>query len=562
MHSLLIGFACLVGASSVYLFQVIRKRLRQCDIDQSPLPPGPKGKPLIGNLFDIPLVDTAKVFAEWRSLYGDVIYLEALHQRVLVLNSFEAANELLSRRSLIYSDRPILVMLGGLMGLDQSFPLLGYCAAWKYQRKLVHFALNAVAVKKYSTLQANAVELFLDSLIDSPSDFISQLRLASGRIGLSITYGVPVKSPESMKFLAELEIMMATIGKGMMPGACLVDLLPWLRYIPSWVPFNHIHAIATEGHARLLRVVGRPFEYVKQQISSGLPNMSFTATCLQLEGSSEMEHHVRWAAGSMYGAGGETTRFQCLNQICHSDYLEIQTMGAILSFIFAMALYPDIQKKIKTELDRVVGYGQLPTLDHRSCLPYVNAAIKEMMRWDPLIPLCLPHYTSDKDTYQGFHVPKGTIVLPNIWAISRDEISGIPPETFAPERFLDTCVEKTAIDPYTYAFGFGRRICPGRFLADNSIFLFVTGLMATFNISPALEPDERHTLLLGTPFRQGLVRFPESFRVCILPRSEKIAAELKTRAREISQGECHCQRRRAGGYSCLQLYRYVIGVFV
>ncbi|KAG0699929.1 cytochrome P450 [Suillus ampliporus] len=517
MHSLLIGFACLVGASSVYLFQVICKRLRQCDIDQPPLPPGPKGKPLVGNLFDIPLVDTAKVFAEWRSLYGDVIYLEALHQRILVLNSFEAANELLSKRSLIYSDRPKLVMLGRLMGLDQSFPLLGYCAPWKYQRKLVHFALNAVAVKKYGTLQENVVELFLDSLIDSPSDFISQLRLASGRIGLSITYGVPIKSPESTKFLAELEIMMATIGEGMMPGAYPVELLPWLRYIPSWAPFNHIHAFAAEGHARLLRVVGRPFEYVKQQISSGSPNMSFTATCLELEGDSELEHHVRWAAGSMYGASGETTT------------------GTILSFIFAMALYPDIQKKIKAELDCVVGYGQLPTLDHRSRLPYVDAVIKETLRWDPLVPLCLPHYTSDKDIYQGFHVPKGTIVLPNIWAISRDEISGIPPETFAPERFLDTCVEKTAIDPYTYTFGFGRRICPGRFLADNSIFLFVTGLMAAFNISPAVEPDGRHTLLLGTQFRQGLVRFPESFRVCMLPRSEKIAAELKTRAREISQ---------------------------
>lgn len=74
MYSKLIGFACLAGAFAVYLGQVIRKRLRQCepkDIHQFiPLPPGPKKMPIIGNLFDIPLVDMAKVFAEWKSLYG------------------------------------------------------------------------------------------------------------------------------------------------------------------------------------------------------------------------------------------------------------------------------------------------------------------------------------------------------------------------------------------------------------------------------------------------------------------------------------------------------------
>ncbi|OAX34008.1 cytochrome P450 [Rhizopogon vinicolor AM-OR11-026] len=515
MYSLLMGFACLASASSVYY--LIRKRFAQCEpkgTHQPPLPPGPKGKPLIGNLFDIPLVDTAKVFAEWRSLYGDIIYLEALHQRILVLGSFEAANELLAKKSTIYSDRPGLVMLGELMGLDQSFPLLGYCAGWKHQRKLAHLALNSDAIKGYAALQEEAVGLFLDSLVDNPNDFASQLRLASGRIVLSMTYGVPIKSPESINFIAELEIMMEIIGRGMMPGAYLVDMLPWLKRIPSWVPFNNINYIATEGRTRLLRVVGLPFEYVRQRVSTGSANTSFTATCLELEGATEIEHHIRWSAGSMYGAGSETT------------------MGTILSFILAMALYPDVQKKIRMELDRIIGHSELPTSDDRSRLPYVNAAIKETLRWNPVVPLCLPHYTSDEDIHQGFRVPKGTIVLPNIWAMSRDNISGIAPDKFAPERFLDTCVENTALDPYSYAFGFGKRICPGRFFADNSIFLFVTGLIASFVISPA-GPDERHTLL-ETPFRHGLMRFPESFQVCILPRSKQVATELKERAKDKS----------------------------
>ncbi|KAG1854622.1 cytochrome P450 [Suillus subluteus] len=446
----LLGFACLAGASGVYLCQIIRKRLGQYEPKDThqfiPLPPGPKQLPIIGNLFDIPLVDTAKAFAEWKSLYGDIIYLKALDQRIMVLNSFEHANELLSKKS--YSDRPVPIMLGRAHG-----PWPGrYCAAWKHQRKLAHLALNAGAIQGYENLQAEAVMLFLDSLIENPSDFMSQLRLAAGRIVLSMTYGVPVKSPESMNFIEELEIMMDTIGKGMMPGAYLVDTLPWLRYIPSWVPFNNIHAIATEGRTRLLRVVGLPFEYVKQQVSSSSPNVSFTATCLQIEGAADMEHHIR--------------------------------------------------TKIRMELDRVVGHGQLPTLDDRSRLPYVNAAIKETMRWNPVVPLCLPHFTSKEDVYQGFRVAKGNNCFSEyliLRAMSRDNISGISPDEFAPERFLDACVEKTALDPYSYAFGFGRR-----FLADNSIFLFVTGLVSTFIISPAVGSDGKHSLLM-TPFRQGLM---------------------------------------------------------
>lgn len=83
-----------------------------------------------------------------------------------------------------------------------------------------------------------------------------------------------------------------------------------VRHIPSWIPFNNIHTVATEGRMRLLRVIGLPFEYVKQQLSSHSPNASFTATCLQVEDAADMEHHIRWAAGSMYG--GELKFFDLL----------------------------------------------------------------------------------------------------------------------------------------------------------------------------------------------------------------------------------------------------------
>ncbi|KAG2737945.1 hypothetical protein P692DRAFT_20851750 [Suillus brevipes Sb2] len=302
----------------------------------------------------------------------------------MVLNSFEHADELITKK--LYSDRPVPIILGELMGLGQV-------------------ALNPGTIKGYSSLQVEAVILFLDSFID------------------------------------ELEIMMENIGKGMMPGAYLVDTLPWLRHIPSWVPFNSIHTIATEGRTRLLHVIGLPFEYVKQQLASSSPNASFT------------------------------------------------TMGTIFTFLLAMALYPDIQTKIRMELDHVVGH--------------------ETMRWDPVVCFCLAHFTSKEDIYQGASIPLNQQASPLISskgsaAISRDSISGIPPEEFAPERFLDACVEKTALDPYSYAYG-GAWCCD-----DGFDVLMLTGL---FNIKAPQCGSSSHHGLLVTQGRVQCTGNPELLRI-------------------------------------------------
>ena len=62
------------------------------------------------------------------------------------------------------------------------------------------------------------------------------------------------------------------------------------------------------------------------------------------------------------------------------------------------------------------------------------------------------------------------------------------PMSFRPERFLDQNGRLRKLEPHedpsTIAFGFGRRICPGMFLADNSIFINIAAMLYVFNISP------------------------------------------------------------------------------
>ncbi|KAK7441011.1 hypothetical protein VKT23_016792 [Stygiomarasmius scandens] len=119
-----------------------------------------------------------------------------------------------------------------------------------------------------------------------------------------------------------------------------------------------------------------------------------------------------------------------------------------------MAQNPDVQRKAQEEIDAVVGPEQLPTLSGRGRLPYVEAVIKEVLRWRPAVPLGIPRRVGSDDMYEGYRIPSDSIIISNVWAISRDVNPKYPASEFIPERFLD---ENPLVDPASYVFGFGRR---------------------------------------------------------------------------------------------------------
>ena len=132
------------------------------------------------------------------------------------------------------------------------------------------------------------------------------------------------------------------------------------------------------------------------------------------------------------------------------------------TFFLAMSLHTDVQKKAQAELDAVVGRDRLPDLGDREKLPYMNAIFKEILRWRPIGPSGLPHAAIDDDEYGGYFVPKGAIMLPNIWSMNMDPDVFDHPETFDPQRYVD--------DPNLplHTFGFGRRSVPSLLLAVKS----------------------------------------------------------------------------------------------
>lgn len=84
-----------------------------------------------------------------------------------------------------------------------------------------------------------------------------------------------------------------------------------------------------------------------------------------------------------------------------------------------MLKYPDTQSKAQAELDLVLGHGILPTFDDEENLPYLAALVKECLRWEAVTPIAVPHVLTEDDIYNGFYIPSGTVVAPNVWSVTK-----------------------------------------------------------------------------------------------------------------------------------------------
>ena len=164
----------------------------------------------------------------------------------------------------------------------------------------------------------------------------------------------------------------------------------------------------------------------------------------------------------------------------------------------AMIAYPETQSRAHAEIDAVVGRERLPTFADYPRLPYVRAMVKEILRWKPATPLAAPHRLTEDDWYEEMFIPKGTICIPNVWYINRDpEVYGENAEHFDPARHLETDGDVTPSlsdvrEEGHVSYGFGRRLCPGRHMADNSLFIDIAMMLWATRI-------ERKTDLSGRP---------------------------------------------------------------
>jgi len=270
------------------------------------------------------------------------------------------------------------------------------------------------------------------------------------------------------------------------PGKWLVDTFPILKYMPKWMPGAEFKRIA-EGYrktndAQLLR----PYEFVLREIKAKTALPSFTTTMLQNTTDLEERELIKFAANTLYAGGTDTIT------------------ASIAVFFLAMTLYPEVQKKAQQEIDEVIGKDRLPCMADRDKLPYLGAVYKEVLRWQSIGPVGIPHYTCEDDTYMGYFIPKGSIVIANIWNIAHDENNYKDPMVFKPERFIKREDYTPELDPHEFVFGFGRRRCPGEGLADANVFIAMAMSLSVFNIEKAKD-ENGNEIIPSIDFLSGTV---------------------------------------------------------
>ncbi|KAF7293082.1 Cytochrome P450 [Mycena indigotica] len=482
-------------------------------------PPGPWAIPAIGNLLHFPLSKDSpwRKLLKWKYEFGKMTYLHGFGNSVVVLNDIDTCNDLLVKDGHVWTDRPVFTMGGELMGVDRSTVFMSNTPTWRYHRKLTDIAFNANVVKEYCGAQEDIAALMAQSITTHPEGFIEHLRLATGRIIMSVTYGISPQLAEE-DYIRHAEDTLMLLTETLVPGAYLVDAIPSLKYLPEHLPFKTFHDKAREGRAMSEKLVFPPYHQVKKEMAAGEAPHSLVKQLLSLphadtqsdSADAAFEDAVIWAAGSMYGAGVETT------------------YSTVLNCILAMTMYPEVQRRAQLELDSVVG-DKLPSIENQHETPYLNALLQELLRWHPALPLGIPHRSSKDVVYQGFFLPKNTIAIANVWAITREEDPDFSPEEFAPERFLPRPSGFVPQDPFTYAFGFGRRICPGKALAANSIYILVAYLVHNFSYHLPRNVDGVEEAIHPT-WRSSLTSFPNPFKCRIVPRSEERMSMINQRA--------------------------------
>ncbi|KAJ7836642.1 cytochrome P450, partial [Mycena olivaceomarginata] len=152
----------------------------------------------------------------------------------------------------------------------------------------------------------------------------------------------------------------------------------------------------------------------------------------------------------------------------------------------------------------------------RPSLPYVRSIMTEVFRWQPAAPLGIPHTLRQDDIYDGMHLSKGSLVIPNIWHMLHDPTVFPNPMEFNPDRYqgLDSEMDKIT----NVMFGFGRRACPGKNFAEATFFAIVSTVLATCEILPVRD-SEGHTVVPHVSYSSGTISFPSPFKCDVKCRS-------------------------------------------
>ncbi|KAL3484193.1 cytochrome P450 [Aspergillus germanicus] len=434
-----------------------------------PLPPQPKGNLILGNLSEV-------IAASKESLQHLLMYRWACeHGEVFRVR---LGPDIMDRSSAISSERPRWIVSNELICNQLNVLLLhGSDPRWKNQRRVINSYLTSVPradaglpFLHYETAR------FLHDITNNPEIGLDGTRILKSiaRYTYSAfatqTFGMDVPNANDPVIEYIHETGLAQI-LGTIPGMHMVDIFTWLNHLPlSLKPWERD---ARRRFKRDLDWCVARLQKIKDPAFAGkyMPD-AFLPSVIRASdrGGFETEEEAAYLALQLIIGAADTS--------------QISTW----SFLEAMLQYPDVQQKARAEIEAVVG-NRLPEFADLEHIPYIRCVMKELWRWRPPVSLGHPHVTTKDILYNGQQIPRGARLHLNAWAISRDPKRHEDPDRFWPERYADdhtTTMQSINSADVTkrdhFAFGAGRRICPGYHVAERSLAIAVMRILWAFEI--------------------------------------------------------------------------------
>ena len=504
--------AVLLGLS---LFYSLLKRLNRGD-GLLPLPPGPPGEWFAGHFRVIPYENPQFKYIEWGNQYNsDVLSFNVFGRPVVVLNSVEAAEELLDKHGANYQDRPRFVMYE-VMGWGITLTFLQNGPQFRLHRKLIQGACSPSACKNYRDIQIEEMRTAVRDILDRPQKWELLIRKASASIVLRIGFGVRIRDDDDEYIKMADDANFATT-QGGTPASTIGDYFPIITYLPNWLarsaPLRH----ARDWGFAVREIHDRFWEASEKEILSGNAEPSFMKTHLEAYNQSVKKGHpikpypadIQGAAGAMFIAGGNTT------------------WSTIMVCLLQLLLNPAVKEKARCELDALIGNPptRLPTFSDLSSLPYLHNIVQETYRLVPLSPVGVPHRSIAADTYKGLYsIPAGATVYANARAMCHDSRVYSNPAQFNPDRYFGPERGGNS-EPYPKGqFGFGRRACPGQHLATNSILIFLATLIACVDLELPRD-NQGNEIRPQISVSNGLSSHPDHYD-CVMKERSQNAKDL------------------------------------
>uniref|UniRef100_H2YB90 Cytochrome P450 2U1 n=1 Tax=Ciona savignyi TaxID=51511 RepID=H2YB90_CIOSA len=439
----------------------------------SNMPPGPRGIPFLGV---VPFVEkqSERTFFKWKKDYGSVLSVRMGREDWVVLNDYESIYQALVKQGSSFSGRPSVSILDEITN-GHGLAFLDYCEKWKSQRKFGLMTLRGFGVGKKGMEERILEEVdFLCNKIRAkngkPFDIQIILMNAVANVIWNVVIGHRCEY-EDGDFKRLIDILRKWFSSD---GSVYIEMLmyvPHLKYVP---PFYTKHKELKDDISEMLVIFKRIIEDHENTYDENNSRDFIDAFILEMkrsQSSSDFTHlQLMQYLRDLFEAGSETTTST--------------TRWALL----CMLHYPETQDKLREEIMNVIGSSARPSMSHKTDMPYMCAFIQEVFRFRTLVPLNVPHKTTEKVNIKGYTIPKGTAVFTNLWAVHNDPDVWDEPNKFKPERHLDdkgNFVHSNHVIP----FSVGPRHCLGEQLARMEVFIFLVSLVQKFEFLP--DPDAK-----------------------------------------------------------------------